>query len=83
MGGTVKAWKQKASTWIKRALVIAGISIAVIVAAFLSWKAWVGAVKGSLRNEIAKLEAQRQAAPQAPSSLEIALGRALAARQPT
>jgi len=83
MGGTVKAWKQKASTWIKRALVIAGISIAVIVGAFLAWKAYVGSVKNSLRREIVKLEAQNQALPAAPSALELALSRSLAARFPT
>jgi hypothetical protein len=58
MGGTVKAWKQKASAWIKRALIIAGIVIATSVGLFLAYKAYQGATKNRLRAQIAMLQAQ-------------------------
>lgn len=76
MGGTVKAWKQKASTWIKRALIIAGIVLATGIGLFLTYKAVVGARKNSLRNQIASLQAQVSAAPASasgPSPVELAL----------
>lgn len=82
MGGTVKAWKQKASAWIKRALIIAGISIAVVVGAFLSWKAIVGARKNTLRRQIVSLEEQLKAAPAPPSALESVLSQVLLKQQP-
>jgi P2-related tail formation protein len=75
MGGTVKAWKQKASTWIKRALIIAGIVLVVAVGSFLAYKAVVGATKSRLRKQIATLQAQVSAAPAAsgPSPTELLL----------
>lgn len=75
MGGTVKAWKQKVSTWIKRALIIAGVVIATAIGLFLLYKAVVGFTKSKLRKEIAMLQAQVSAAPapSGPSPVELAL----------
>jgi hypothetical protein len=76
MGGTVKAWKQKASTWIKRALIIAGVVLATAIGLFLTYKAVVGFTKSRLRREIASLQAQVSApaaAPSGPSPVELAL----------
>ena len=74
MGGTVKAWKQKASAWIKRAVIIAGIVIATSVGLFLAYKAYQGASKTRLRSQIESLQAQvsSPAAITGPSPTEVA-----------
>lgn len=61
-----KAWKTKASAWLKRALIITVITIATLIALFLIIKLFVGVTKTQLRKEIATLEAQLQYSGRSP-----------------
>lgn len=56
--GSWKAWKQKASAWLKRALIITLIVIAVAVGGYVAWTAFIGARKRALRSQIASLQAE-------------------------
>lgn len=58
-----KAWKTKASAWIKRALIILVVTIAVLVGIFLIYKISVGILKEQYRKKIANLEAQLSIPP--------------------
>jgi hypothetical protein len=58
-----KAWKTKASAWLKRALVILVVTIAILVAVFLIYKISVGIVKEQYRKKIANLQAELSVPP--------------------
>jgi hypothetical protein len=58
-----KAWKTKAATWLKRALIILVVTIAVLVGLFIIYKIFVGVVKESYRKKIANYEAELSVPP--------------------
>lgn len=61
--GSWKAWKTKASAWLKRALIILAVTIATLVGVFIVYKISVGVLKESYRKKIANYEAQLSIPP--------------------